>query len=114
MTTLRQKQSIFAFLVARLLIFMNDNGYEFTLGEAWRSPEEALRLSKLKRGIKNSMHTKRLAVDINLFKGNNFLSDTESHRIFGEWWERQHINCRWGGRYGDGNHYEFLESPRKA
>lgn len=110
--TLRQKQSIFAFLVARLLIFMNEAGYEFTFGDAYRSPEEAARLARLGVGIKNSLHTKRLAIDINLFKDGKYLSKTESHRLFGDWWEQQHINCRWGGRYGDGNHYEFLEKAR--
>lgn len=107
--TLRQKQSTFAFLVARLLLFMNERGYEFTLGEAYRSPEEAARLAKLKIGIRNSFHIKKLAIDINLFKNGKYLSSSESHRLFGEWWERQHPNCRWGGRWDDGNHYEFTE-----
>ena len=113
--TLRQRQSIFAFLTARLMIFMNENGYEFTYGEAYRSPEEALRLYNLykagkgPRATKNSLHTKKLAIDLNLFKDGKFLSSTESHRFFGEWWEKQHPNCRWGGRFNDGNHYEFTE-----
>jgi hypothetical protein len=47
--TLRQKQSIFIFLVARLIIFAYENGYEMTFGEAYRSPEEALRLTKLNK-----------------------------------------------------------------
>lgn len=116
--SLRQKQSIFAFLSARLMLYMNENGYEFTYGETYRSPEEAARLVKLYKAGKgpkatlNSLHSKKLAIDLNLFKNGKYLSDTESHRMFGEWWERQHINCRWGGRYGDGNHYEFLEKPR--
>lgn len=111
--TLRQKQSIFAFLVARLLIFMHQEGYEFTFGDAHRSPEEAARLARLGKGIRDSLHTKKLAIDINLFKNGKYLTSTEAHRIFGDWWEHQHKNCRWGGRYSDGNHYEFLESPRK-
>lgn len=102
--TLRQKQSIFAFNVARLILFMNESGYEFTLGDARRSIEEAQRLGKA-----DSLHTKQLAIDINLFKDGKYLSSTESHRIFGEWWERQHLRCRWGGRFNDGNHYEFTE-----
>lgn len=110
---LREKQSIFAFLVARLLIFMHQEGYEFTFGDAYRSPEEAARLARLGKGIKDSLHTKRLAIDINLFKNGKYLTSTESHKMFGDWWEHQHKNCRWGGKYNDGNHYEFLESSRK-
>lgn len=112
--TLRQKQSIFAFLVARLLIHMNENGFEFTFGEAYRSPEEAMRLSKLGVGAKSSLHTKKLAIDINLFKDGKYLDKTEDHKEFGIWWEKQHPNCRWGGSFKqrkDGNHYEFTDLP---
>lgn len=110
--TLRQRQSTFAFLSARLMIFMTDNGYEYTYGEAYRPPEMAAIYAKRGIGIKNSLHTKKLALDLNLFRDGKYLSSTESHKIFGEWWEQQHSHCRWGGRYGDGNHYEFLEQPR--
>lgn len=108
--TLRQKQSIFTFLVARLIIHANGLGYELTFGETYRTPEQAA-LNAIKGiGISNSLHTKRLAIDINLFKKGKYLSDTESHRELGEWWERQHSHCRWGGRFNDGNHYEFTET----
>ena len=107
--TLRQKQSIFIFLVARLIIFANENGYELTFGETYRTPEQADLNANNGIGIKNSLHTKRLAIDLNLFKNGKYLSTTESHKELGEWWERQHNNCRWGGRFNDGNHYEFTE-----
>jgi|SRR3990167_9705461 len=109
--TLRQKQSTFAFLIARLLIYINDNKYEFTFGEALRTPEQAALYAKSGIGDKNSLHIKKLAIDINLFKNGKYLSSTESHKLFGEWWEKQHAHCRWGGRFNDGNHYEFTESP---
>jgi len=35
------------------------------------------------------------------------LGDTEAHRELGEWWEKQHPQARWGGRFKDGNHYSF-------
>lgn len=106
--TLRQKQSRFAVLVAHLILEATRRGYEVTLGEAWRSPEEAARLAKLKTGIKNSLHTLKLAQDLNLFRNGRFLTSTDSHRELGEWWEQQstpEITCAWGGRFGDGNHY---------
>lgn len=92
---------------------MNENGYEITLGELWRPEEMSAIYSKRGIGIKNSLHCKKLAIDINLFKNGKYLSSSKDHKIFGDWWENQHINCRWGGRYGDGNHYEFLEQSRK-
>lgn len=109
--TLRQKQFIFTYLVARLILFANKNGYELTFGETYRTPEQAALNAKKGIGIVNSLHIKRLAIDLNLFKDGIYLSSSESHRFLGEWWERQHIHCRWGGRFNDGNHYEFTESP---
>ena len=108
--TLRQKQSEFARLVAELIQKAYSLGFEITLGEAYRSPEEAERLAKLGKGVKNSLHTKKLAIDLNLFKGGVYLSSTESHRPLGEWWENQSTDeykCCWGGRFKDGNHYSI-------
>jgi hypothetical protein len=108
--TLRQKQSIFTFLVARLIIHANENGYELTFGECYRTPEQAQINADKGIGISNSLHIKRLAIDLNLFKDGKFLDTSDAHKLLGEWWERQHNNCRWGGRWNDGNHYEFTET----
>lgn len=111
--TLRQKQSLFVRLVARLILHATMLDYELTFGEAYRSPEEAARLAKLGKGIKASLHTQRLAIDLNLFREGKYLSSTEAHRALGEWWEAQHPLCRWGGRFGDGNHYSLEHGGRK-
>lgn len=114
--TLREKQSLFAYLVATLIQQAHIYGFEVTLGEAWRSPEEALRLSKLGKGIPNSLHNIRLAIDLNLFKNGKYLTRTEDHQTLGEWWEQQSGNnykCIWGGRFGDGNHYSIQHGNRK-
>jgi hypothetical protein len=45
-----------------------------------------------------------------LFRNGHYLSSTESHKPLGEWWESQSsegINCCWGGRFSDGNHYSI-------
>lgn len=114
--TLREKQSIFVNLVAELIFHAQSLGYALTFGEAKRSKEEALRLSKLGIGIKNSNHIIQLAIDLNLFKGGKYLTKTEDHQILGEWWEQQSfadIKCCWGGRFGDGNHYSIEHQGRK-
>lgn len=110
--TLREKQSLFARLVGQLLRRATAEGYEVTFGEAYRSPEEAVRLAKLGKGIVNSLHCQRLAVDLNLFRDGVYLSSTESHRPIGEWWEAQHELCRWGGRFRDGNHYSLTHAGK--
>jgi hypothetical protein len=110
--TLRQKQSLFVRLVTRLLAHIEAEGYDVTFGEAYRSPEEAARLARLGRGLANSLHTDKLAIDLNLFKDGRYLSSTEAHRPIGEWWEQQHALCRWGGRFNDGNHYSLTHGGR--
>lgn len=111
--TLREKQSLFAQLVARLILWAHASGYEVTFGEAWRSKEEAARLAKLGTGIARSLHTDRLAIDLNLFKAGQYLTSARAHAPLGEWWEKQHELCRWGGRFGDGNHYSLEHGGRK-
>lgn len=114
--TLREKQSIFVNLIAELIFHAQSLGYALTFGENYRSKEEAERLAKLNKGIKNSLHTVRLAQDFNLFKNGKYLDKTEDHQILGEWWENQSfadIRCVWGGRFGDGNHYSIEHEGRK-
>jgi hypothetical protein len=110
--TLREKQSLFALYAARLILRAYELGYEVTLGEAWRSPEEAARLAKTGKGIARSLHTERLAIDLNLFRDGKYLTGTEDHRELGEWWEAQDALARWGGRFRDGNHYSFTHGGR--
>jgi hypothetical protein len=114
--TLRQKQSLFASKVAELIQKANEMGYSVTLGEAYRSPEEAARLAKLGKGIKTSLHTSRLAIDLNLFHGEAYLADGMAHKPLGEWWEQQSFDgaqfC-WGGRFNDGGHYSIAHGGRK-
>lgn len=105
--TLRQKQSLFVELTARLINFAIGEGYQLTFGETYRSPEEAKRLADAGLGIANSLHTQRLAIDLNLFKGGVFKTTKEAHRPLGEFWKSLHPLCRWGGDFGDGNHYSI-------
>lgn len=104
--TLRQKQSRFARMVARLIDQAFALGYEVTLGDAYRDPRVHGALGE-KRSYSSSMslHKQRLAIDLNLFRDGRYLSSTESHRPLGEWWEAQ--GGAWGGRFNDGNHYEL-------
>lgn len=114
--TLREKQSIFVLLVAKLILQANALGYALTFGETYRSKEEAERLFKLGKGIKNSLHTSRLAIDLNLFKNGVYLTSTKNHEILGKYWESlstPEYTCHWGGRFGDGNHYSVGHAGRK-
>lgn len=114
--SLRKKQSIFVILVARLINYATGLGYELTFGEALRSPEEAARLAKLGVGLKGSLHTQKLAIDLNLFIDGKYQDTTGAHKILGEWWEaqsREGYTCCWGGRFDDGNHYSISHNGKK-
>lgn len=107
-------QQLFARDLIKLFSYIHENGYSFTLGEAWRSPEQAELYARSGKGIKNSLHCKRLAIDINLFNDKNeFLTETKDHELFGRYWESLHPANRWGGDFKrpDGNHYERNELP---
>jgi hypothetical protein len=106
--TLGEKQRQFTLDVALLIIEAYRLGYELTFGEAYRTPEQAALNAKKGTGIAASLHTNRLAIDLNLFRNGKYLTDTESHRPLGEYWESLRPENRWGGRFTkpDGNHYE--------
>lgn len=111
MSELRKKQARFSNMAARLILEAQALGFEVTLGEAYRSPEEAARLAKAGKGVKRSLHCDRLAIDLNLFWAGALVTDTAGHRPLGEWWES--IGGAWGGRFGDGNHYSLEHEGRK-
>ena len=112
-----EKQHKFVMHVADLIIFAIAQGYDFSLGEAYRSKEEAARLAGLGLGIKNSLHTQRLAIDFNLFRDGQYLSATEDYRLLGEYWEAQShppdYECAWGGRFNDGGHFSIAHGGRR-
>lgn len=106
---LGERQRLFTRLVGKLIEFAYANGYELTFGEAYRTPEQAALNAKSGKGIANSLHGMRLAIDLNLFRDGIYLSASEDHRPLGEFWESLHPDCRWGGRFTrpDGNHYSL-------
>lgn len=140
--TLGQKQRLFAKLIGVLIGEIYSKGYELSFGEVARSDEQAtinamgfngrsslvdylekdLRFHGLAlaifnngkaNGILMSNHRLSLAVDLNLFKDGVYLTSSSDHEPFGIYWEGLHPLCRWGGRFGDGNHYSFEHDGRK-
>jgi hypothetical protein len=110
MSSLRELQSIFAQLAANLIQQAEKFGYDVTLGEAWRSPETAKLYAEEGKGIANSLHIERLAIDLNLFKNGSYLTDTKDYELLGEWWEGQTTDdytCAWGGRFNDMDHFSI-------
>lgn len=129
--TLGEKQQLFIRCFSQWLVWALGKGYQFSFGEAYRSDEQAeinalgetgrSQVANLLRsafpslaakivnngkanGIRLTAHGDRLAVDLNLFKGGVYQSTTAAWTEPGEYWESLHPLCRWGGRFGDGNH----------
>lgn len=110
--TLGQKQRIFCNLVSQLINWAYAQGYELTFGEAYRTPEQAALNAAKGSGIQASNHTRRLAVDLNLFIAGEYRSDSEAYKPLGEYWEAlstDEVTCCWGGRFSrpDGNHFSL-------
>jgi hypothetical protein len=113
--TLHERQATFALLLSQLIREAFVRGYDVTLGESWRSPQEAKRLASTGQGIARSLHCDRLAQDLNLFKAGVYLTKTEDYAELGEYWEKLHPDCRWGGRFKtrpDGNHFSVTYQGR--
>ena len=107
---LSEKQALFALNIAKLVIFAWQKGYRLTYGEAWRPPEMAKLNAKSGKGIANSLHGLRLAVDFNLFKDGVFMPNSSDHMELGTYWKTLHPLNRWGGDFKsrpDGNHYSM-------
>ena len=139
--TLGELQELhFRLFTTKLVPYAYEHGYTMRWGEALRSDEQAEinaigaaareHLASIIRpyykaladkivnngkagGIRNSVHQDKLAIDLNLFKNGVYLSSSEDHRLLGEYWETLHPLCRWGGRWGDGNHYSVENMGRK-
>lgn len=120
--------------LAKLIEHINASGYECTWDEAHRTDEQAAinalthdqraRVALLTKGefpafaaaiaastakgINHSVHRLRLAVDLNLFKDGKFLEDAADYLPFGAWWKSQNPDvARWGGDWGDADHFSF-------
>ncbi len=98
MGRLLKKQQQFASLIPGLITKAHELGFQVTLGDAYRDP-------RCPYGSEKSKHKIRMAIDLNLFKDGEYLSKTEDHQQLGKWWES--VGGIWGGRFNDGNHYEW-------
>lgn len=114
--TVRQKQSRFALGVARLIQKADELGYSVTFGEAWRTPEQARLNAANGLGISASLHIDRLAIDLNLFKGERFITDGEGHTELGRWWKSLGPDYKHGGDFAkkDFNHYSISPDGKRA
>lgn len=101
MPNLNKAQFLFSKNLAKLIDYIFDIGYQCSIGEVLRTREQAMIYAKQGKGIKDSLHLYKLAVDINLFRFNDYITDVESYRKFGDYWKKLNPYNRWGGDFHD-------------
>lgn len=117
---LSEKQQLFVINVADLIRTLYDRGYNVTFGDAYRDPRVFGKWGEKKYySAAESNHKRRLAVDLNLFKDGRYLTATKDYLEAGKIWEMQgqtlynhRLPLRWGGRFSDGNHFEWADGWR--
>ena len=107
MSALREKQSRFVRYVGRLITFSVNAGYDLTFGECYRTPQQAQWNAEHGLGIANSLHTERLAIDLNLFRNGDLVTGVSDYQPLGEFWESLSTDCAWGGRFAKPDQYHF-------
>jgi hypothetical protein len=97
------QQRQFVRLVAKLIEYATDHGWEFSFGETYRSDGNG--------HIKNSLHYQRLAIDLNLFIDGVYITGEDpAWYSLGDYWKSLDPLCRWGGDIKgkrDFNHFSY-------
>ena len=104
MSKLLEDQMKFAINLSFLMEYLRGHSYKWTMGEAYRTKEQAQLYAEQGKGIVNSQHCKRLAQDIFLFKKDEkdnwqMVNDKDFYRLIGNYWESLNSNNRWGGTF---------------
>lgn len=110
-------QEQFVFSLPKLIEKAFELGYTVTLGEAWRTPQQAQWDADHGTGISHSLHIERLAIDLNFFKDGSLVTDGSKLAELGAWWKSLGSNYRWGGDFThlpDGNHFSITPDGVRA
>lgn len=105
--TLGEHQEAFSKDVEKLLTYLHKNGYSVRIGEALRTQEQQeIYLKQGKSKTANSMHLKKCAIDLHIFKNNQWLQSKSELQNIGDFWENLNNLNRWGG-----NFKTFIDTP---
>ncbi len=114
--TLHEKQKLFAMLFGQFLVKLHMAGYEVKIGEVKRTKARALLNAVTGKGIAKSLHLDLIAVDIELYKDDQWLRSRKDYKEAAEIWTSLHSLCRagyyWATRY-DPNHFSLEHEGRE-
>ncbi len=119
---LSEKQMVFSHKLGVFLLWIYTHpGWTVTIAEVLRPQRlQNIYYKEGKTKTRYSKHTKKLAIDLNLFIHGRYVVDKKKYRPLGEFWESC-LGGRWGGRFGiekgdykkkigwDSRHFEFLK-----
>lgn len=107
--TLLEKQKMFMVNLGKFLVWLAANNHEVTGGELQRTEAQAEINAKSGVGISNSLHKKCLAIDLKLFNGGVYQTDSLPYTGAGAYWKSLHPLNRWGGDFKkqDGGHFSM-------
>lgn len=109
--TLNEKQAQFTLHIARLISWAFDHGIPVIGAELYRTKEQAEIYAAQGKGIKNSVHRLKLALDLFAVdpETGGVTWDHEPYRKLGEQWKSMHPLARWGGDFAgrDAVHFSF-------
>ena len=102
---LREARVKFSYLFAeKLLPKARELGFDYAFDEVANHQG--------KGHMVGSLHYDGCAGDLILYDADGgYITDTRDYQSLGEYWESLDENCRWGGRFKDGNHFSY--SPKE-
>lgn len=107
--SLRLARCEYSRALAELVLWICQQGYEVAF-DAVKATDGHM---------ENSTHYSGLGADLLLYKGGQYLTETEDYRFAGEQWEwigaQRHLPLAWGGRFTkqDGNHFSHAWNGAK-
>lgn len=114
--TLRQKQALFARLIAQLISWIYTHpSWEVTLSEGYVGDTDARDGDYDGPHMRGGAHYKKLALDMNLFVDGKWITGgSEAWDEIGEKWKGLHPLCRWGGDFKsrDFNHFSLFHEGK--
>ena len=107
--TLNAKQARFTSKIAELIVWANQQGIQCIGAELYRTKEQAEIYAAQGKGIKNSVHRKKLALDLFIYKDGTVSWDIDDYRVLGERWKTMDPDACWGGDWPrrDCPHFSF-------
>lgn len=120
-----QRQALFARLFGLFLVWLTENGYEYTFGEGY---VKALANGDVPGHMHGSAHGDRMAEDLNVYLAGRWMDGLDIQaggkgswqsphwEKIGAKWESLDPLCRWGGRFAnkDYNHFSVTPDGKRA